>query len=51
MGLILNVFDRNHDGWGEVLIVQAGYEGEWLSLLEYSESGFQPTGIGYSYGC
>jgi len=51
MGMILNVFDRDRNGWGEVLLVQAGYEGEWLSLLEYSENGFHPTGIGYSYGC
>jgi len=51
MGLILNVFDRDHDGWGEVLIAQAGYEGGWLSLLKYAEGRLDDTGIGYSFGC
>jgi hypothetical protein len=50
-GLVLNVFDRNHDGWGEVLMAHAGYESLTISLLEYSASGFHPTGIEYAYGC
>jgi hypothetical protein len=51
LGLILNVFDRDHDGWGEVLVARGGYESMRLSLLEYSPTGFQPTGIEYGYGC
>jgi hypothetical protein len=51
LGLILNVFDRDRDGWGEVLIAQGGYESMRLSLLEYSPTGFLPTGIEYGYGC
>jgi hypothetical protein len=51
LGLVLNVFDLNHDGRGEVLIARGGYESMSLSLLEYSPTGFQPTGIAYDYGC
>ena len=51
LGLILNVFDRDHDGWGEVLLARGGYESMGLSLLEYSPTGFQATGIEYGYGC
>jgi len=51
LGLILNTFDRDHDGWGEVLLAQGGYEGMSISLLEYSPTGFEPTGIEYAYGC
>jgi len=50
-GLVLNVFDRDHNGWGEVLMAQGGYESMTLSLLKYSPTGFQPTGIEYGYGC
>jgi hypothetical protein len=51
LGLVLNVFDRDHDGWGEVLFAQAGYESVGLKLLEYSASGFERTGIAHSFGC
>jgi len=51
LGLVLNVLDRNGDGWGEVLMAQGGYESMSLSLVEYSASGFHPTGIEYAYGC
>ena len=27
LGLILNVVDRNRDGWGEVIVADVGYEG------------------------
>jgi hypothetical protein len=50
-GLVLNVFDWNRDGWGEVLMAQGGYESMRISLLEYSPTGFRPTGIQYTYGC
>jgi hypothetical protein len=26
LGLVLNICDRDHDGWGEVLMAQGGYE-------------------------
>jgi hypothetical protein len=51
LGLVLNVFDRDRDGWGEVLLARGGYESMGLSLLEYSPTGFQPTGTEFSYGC
>jgi len=51
LGLILNVFDRNQDGWGELLMAHGGYESMAISLVEYSASGFHPTGIEYAYGC
>jgi hypothetical protein len=50
-GLVFNIFDRDHDGWGEMLMAQGGYESMSISLLEYSPTGFQPTGIEYAYGC
>jgi hypothetical protein len=52
LGVILNVFDYDGDGWGEVLIGQRLYDGFHIYLLEYSEGqGFQRTGIAYRYGC
>jgi hypothetical protein len=51
LGLILNVFDRDHDGWGEVLLARGGYESMGLSVLEYSPTGFQPSGIEFGFGC
>jgi hypothetical protein len=51
LGLILNVLDRDADGWGEVLFAQAGYEGVSIELLEYSPSGLEPTGTSTSFGC
>ena len=51
LGLVLNVFDRDHDGWGEVLLARGGYESMELSVLEYSPTGFQPTGVEFGFGC
>ncbi len=34
LGLILNVLDRDRDGWGEVLFSQEGYESRTIRLLE-----------------
>ena len=51
MGLILNVLDRDGDGWGEVLFAWEGYEGRTISLLEYSPAGFQSAAIDLSGGC
>lgn len=49
-GLVLNVVDRDGDGWAEVVFVQVGYESVNVSLLEV-RSAFKPSGIGYNYGC
>jgi hypothetical protein len=51
MGLILNVLDRDGDGWGEVLFSSEGYESQSISLLEYSPAGFQPPAINLAGGC
>ena len=50
-GLVLNVFDRDGDGWGEVLMARGGYESTRLELIALTPGGFTPTGISYSYGC
>ena len=49
--MILNVFDADGDGWGEVLTGIKGYEGFGMTLVEYSETGFQETGMKFSGGC
>ena len=51
LGLVLNLFDYDGDGNGEVMFFRKGYEGARMRLLEYTESGLQPTDISYSYGC
>ena len=51
LGLVLNVTDRDQDGWGEVLFAQGGYESIGISLLEYSPAGFQPSGVEFACGC
>jgi hypothetical protein len=52
LGFILNVFDYDGDGWGEILIAQRRPDGFDMHLLEYSERrGLVRTGIGYRYGC
>jgi hypothetical protein len=50
-GLVLNVFDRDGDGWSEVLMARGGYESNKLELIALTPGGFVPTGISYSYGC
>ena len=50
-GLVLNVFDRDGDGWGEVLMARGGYESNTLELMALTPNGFVRTGISYSYGC
>ena len=52
LGLVLNVIDRDGDGWGEILFLQAGYEGFSISLLEVSlRLRRQRPGVAYSGGC
>jgi hypothetical protein len=50
-GLILNVFDYDGDGWGEILMEQSGYESASLTLYKYTDSGLVPVGIELSWGC
>lgn len=52
LGIVLNVFDYDGDGWGEILIGQRRYEGFHMRLLKYLEGrGFRRTGVSYRYGC
>ncbi len=50
-GLILNLFDHDRDGNGEILFYQSGYEGASFSLIEYANEKFAPTGIELHMGC
>lgn len=51
LGVVLNVLDRDHDGWGEVLFLESGYEAFGISLRHYSPNGFVTSGPAYSGGC
>ena len=51
LGLVLNVIDRDRNGWAELIFLQAGYESIGVSLYTISSSGFTPAGISYAYGC
>ena len=51
LGLVLNVVDRDRDGWAEVIFLQGGYESITVDLHAISSSGFKPAGISYAYGC
>jgi hypothetical protein len=48
LGTVLNVFDRNSDGRGELLILKTGYEGFNIQLLRYTDAG--PVGTRISFG-
>jgi len=50
-GMVLNVVDRDGDGWREIVFARGGYESMEIALLELTPTGFAPTGIGYTYGC
>ena len=51
MGLVLNVLDRDGDGWGEVLVAMEGYESRTISLFEYSPAGFGRPVVVLNGGC
>jgi hypothetical protein len=51
LGLVLNVIDRDQDGRGEILFLQAGYEGFSISVREYADGGFEPARLTYGGGC
>ncbi len=48
LGTVLNVFDRNSDGHGELLILSTGYEGFSIQLFRYTDAG--PVGTGICFG-
>lgn len=50
-GLILNVVDRDGDGWGEIIFAGGGYESMFVDVEEATPTGFERTGIGYGSGC
>jgi hypothetical protein len=47
LGVVLNVFDPNGDGHGELLILSTGYEGFAIQLLRYTDTGPVATGISF----
>jgi hypothetical protein len=51
LGLVLNVIDRDHDGWGEIIFAQGGYESLAIELREYTATGFAPAGASFVAGC
>ncbi len=51
MGMILNVFDCNGDGWNEVLIGRRYYEGFSMELLEFTSKGLTSAGLRFGWGC
>jgi hypothetical protein len=50
LGQVLNVFDRT-DGYGDVLIYFAGYEGYDIHLFRYTDAGLVATKISHGDGC
>ena len=51
LGLVLSVIDRDHDGWGEVLMLGTGYESFSIHSREYTADGFDVPDLQYSAGC
>jgi hypothetical protein len=51
LGLVLNVLDRDRDGWGEIVFAFGGYESLGIGVEEWSPTGFMSSGIDYSFGC
>jgi hypothetical protein len=51
LGLVLNVLDRDQDGWAEILMLESGYEAFGISLRQYSPTGFEKGGPVYGAGC
>jgi hypothetical protein len=49
LGLVLNVFEI--DGVSFVLMAHGGYESMTLALRRYTGGRFEPTTVGYTYGC
>jgi hypothetical protein len=48
LGTVLNVFDPNGNGHGEVLILKQGWEGFGITLFRYTEAG--PVAADVSFG-
>ncbi|HUQ85942.1 MAG TPA: hypothetical protein VM096_00195 [Vicinamibacterales bacterium] len=50
-GMVLNVIDRDNDGWREILFLREGYEGFSIEMIEFGATGWEPAGASYSGGC
>jgi hypothetical protein len=51
LGQVLNVIDRNGDGWAEVIMARGGYESLAIAVQAYSSGGFVPEDISFASGC
>jgi hypothetical protein len=51
LGMVLNVLDRDGDGWGELVFLQSGLESRDIAEWRFSPSGFARTDVAFSYGC
>jgi hypothetical protein len=51
LGLVLNVLDRDADGWGEIILARGGYESMAIELREYGPPGVLPAAASYAFGC
>jgi hypothetical protein len=49
--VVLNVLDRDGDGWGEIIAAGGGYEWLWIDMREYSASGVGPAAPSFAFGC
>jgi hypothetical protein len=50
-GQVLNVIDRNGDGWAEIVMARGGYESLAIVVDAYSNDGFVPENISFASGC
>jgi hypothetical protein len=48
---VLNVLDRDADGWGEIILARGGYESMAIELREYGPPGVLPAAASYAFGC
>ena len=51
LGQVLNVLDRDGDGWGEIVFAHGGYESLAIEVREYSRKGFLPPEVSFTAGC
>jgi hypothetical protein len=50
-GQVLNVLDRDGDGWGEIVFSIEGYEGMGVELRELTPAGWSEPIASYGFGC
>ena len=51
IGLVLNVFDLDGDGWAEILVAREGYESVTMKLRKYQPQGFVDGDLEALQGC